>query len=78
MPDYTFSPAPVMRHFYLICRNFWLNSEHFSMRDDHQTSPFEIDRPQLRQALQRAASRFDDAAFLHREIGKLPCWNVSI
>lgn len=39
------------------------------MRDDHQTSPFEIDRPQLRQALQRAASRFDDAAFLHREIG---------
>lgn len=39
------------------------------MRDDHEVSPFDLDRRRLRQALERAASGYDEATFLHREVG---------
>ena len=39
------------------------------MRDDYEASPFDLDRRRLRQALERAASGYDAATFLHREVG---------
>ena len=39
------------------------------MRDDSEGQPFDLDLTLRRQALQRTATHYDEAAFLHREIG---------
>lgn len=39
------------------------------MHDDHGESPFALDRLLLRRALERAAPGYDEAAFVHREVG---------
>lgn len=39
------------------------------MSDDHEKSPFDLDRALLRRALDQAAPRYDETAFLHREVG---------
>jgi malonyl-CoA O-methyltransferase len=40
------------------------------MRDDDHGLPFELDRKLLRRAFERAATSYDRAAFLHREVGQ--------
>lgn len=39
------------------------------MSDEHQSSPFDLDRNRLRQLFERTAFHDDEAAFLHREVG---------
>lgn len=39
------------------------------MSDDRKGLPFELDRNRLRRAFERAAASYDEAAFLHREVG---------
>ncbi|MCB1921054.1 MAG: malonyl-ACP O-methyltransferase BioC [Candidatus Competibacteraceae bacterium] len=39
------------------------------MHDDREGLPFAPDRNQLRRAFERAAADYDEAAFLHREVG---------
>ena len=40
------------------------------MHDDSENQPFNLDLIQRRRALQRAAPHYDEAAFLHREVGE--------
>jgi malonyl-CoA O-methyltransferase len=39
------------------------------MRDNHEGQPFDLDLTLRQQALHRAAAHYDEAAFLHREVG---------
>lgn len=39
------------------------------MRDDREGSPFDLDLTLRQRALQRAVAHYDEAAFLHREVG---------
>lgn len=52
------------------------------MRDDREDQPFALDLSRRRRALQRAAPAYDEAAFLHREVGqqlleRLDCLKLS-
>lgn len=40
------------------------------MRDESEGQPFDLDLTLRRRALQRAAAHYDEAAFLHREVGE--------
>ena len=40
------------------------------MHDDSEAQPFDLDLIRRRRALQRAAPHYDEAAFLHREVGQ--------